>query len=333
MNLRDLLERLWRSTGYPDTGSAREDGRYQDYKDFLNAAQDEIARTCSPKLFSFTRRGSIALVAGTQDYTLDDWTIRPLSLFTIGDQAREVVFRRARNADIEFLRNTSYAAVFGDYTVTDAERSADPYASGIAGATTGVTGVEGAYSATFGSAVTLTALWVGRMLRFNGEDGDYKILTINNTTKVATLDRPIVSRMSGVGATGVGAGYAAATCSWVVGPKGRYKISFLPAPDATDTVYYRYMSLPRKLLSLSEESELNTEYHDLIWKGALQMIGVDKESDALQGYVMQYQEALESLRKSELDEYVSTDAPRFITPYRRNRFCKPGVYQRGAGDW
>ncbi len=170
------------------------------------------------------------------------------------------------------------------------------------------------------------------MFRLNGESGDYRILQASAGTNVVTIDRPIVSRMRGVGVTGVGTGYS--QVRWECSPPGRVVLRCLPTPSATKTINYRFLALPRKLLNADQSPEIQEEYHHLIWKGALRLVGAEKGNQTLYGmYAQEYAAALELLKRSDDDETPSDDAPRIERLIDRSGpIYPPGTYSRtGSG--
>lgn len=311
MNYQDLIEKLFIETGYPDTGNTRFDYMLQKYKDALNAAQDEIASTCAPFLDHLVREDTLSVVANTQDYLLGDWVQRPLSMWTDDCFAHKVKFRRPSIADRDGSRNTVLVPyVFGPFQLTLLPRTTMAALGNIAGSTTGAQASEGAQTIVVGTGnANFTSAVIGRMLRLNGEAEDYKI-TAQNGANTLTVDRPIRSRMRGTGTTNIGAGYAAATCSWTIGPPGRFMIRFLPKPTSASTVKFRYMAYPRKLIETSDVSEIQEDLHHLIWKGALRAIGATKQNqDMYQMYAKEYGEALAVLKASDMDDEDSSEGP------------------------
>lgn len=331
MNFGDLLENLWVATGYPDTASDRQDGRLQQYKDNLNTILDEICATCAPSLFRLIRQDTINLVPGTDTYTLNDWCARPLSIYTADTQAHKVRYLRPRNADFSGIRNTNYRyPQFGPYTLTDGMRTIAPILSGVNGVN-GATCAEGSAAVTFGgggSPWNIAAV-IGRMMRFNGEDADYKVIATDGSG--VTLDRKVFSRLVGVGTGNTGSGYS--NVDFEISPPGRLQVQILPMPQQAKTINYRYMAHPRRMLNLTDSPELDTQYHHLLWKGALRLIACQKQNaDQVQTWQAEYLTALSQLQKSDTDETDSDDAPRFETLYDRSsmRYDLPGTNRRGG---
>lgn len=316
MNFNDLQETVWRNLGYPDTTSGhRTDWRLQEIKDGLNTAYHEVAATCAPALNFLKRETTITLVAGTSDYLIDDHCQRPLSMWVEGVNAQPLEFKRAMEADRDGSRGTNnIVGEIAGYAVTLLPRTTTAAYSGVAGSTTGATATEGATFATLGSGVTLVAAMVGRTFKLNGEQEDYIVTAMNNTSKVLTVDKPIISRLRGDGTTLTGAGYAADTCRWEVGPAGRYKLRFLPSPTVTGTVYVRYMAYPRKLIGDSDTPELQEDMHHLLVEGTMERITQGKQAlEWAQTYGQRFKERIAMLQKSDRDEYPSRTVPRVAT--------------------
>lgn len=311
MNLQDLMEKLFIETGHPDTGSDRPDYLFQQYKDCLNTAQDEIAATCAPSMEHLIRETTLSIIGGTQDYMLGDWVQRPLSMWTQDIFAHKVRFRRPGTADRDGSRNTVLVPyVLGPYMCSLLPRTNVPALSGAAGSSTGATATEGALTVVFGASnAVLTAAVVGRMLRLNGESADY-LITAQDGSHTVTVDRPIVSRVRGLGVSNLGPGYAATTCRWEIGPVGRFQLRFLPTPKDSSTLFLRYMAYPRKLIHLSDTPELQEDMHYLIWKGALRAVSATKQNDPMyQMYTNEYATAIALLKASDIDDTDSSDGP------------------------
>ncbi len=313
MNMRDIMEDIWGNLGMPDTASLnRTDATRQKIRDKVNEAQGALAATCAPSLNFLKRETTITLVAGTQDYLINDWCQRPLSMWLEGSNAHPIFFRKALLADWDGSRNSSYyVGELGPWQVTLLPRTTTPLLGNIAGANTGITGAEDALTATVatsGNAVFTDAV-VGRMLTFNGEDNDYRIES--QSSRTLTLDKPIKARLRGDGTTGLGAGYAAATARWEIGPPGRFKLRFLPTPTAAATVYVRYMAYPRFLIGDSDTPELQRDMHSLLVKGAMKGMATTKQNTELFGlWQAEFERQLKDLRRSDMDDISSGDVAR-----------------------
>lgn len=331
MNFGDLLENLWIATGYPDTGSDRQDMRLQQYKDNLNTILDEICATCAPSLFRLIRQDTIAILPNVDTYTLNDWCARPLSVYTADMQAHKVRYLRPRTADFSGIRNTNYRyPQFGPYTLTDGMRTMAPILAGVNGVS-GASVAEGSTAVTFPGAVGTPwniAAVIGRMMRFNGEDGDYKVVATDGSG--LTLDRKAVTRIKGVGVGNVGAGYT--NVDFEISPPGRLQLQILPLPTMGQTINYRFMAHPRRMLNLTDNPEIDTQYHHLIWKGALRLIACQEQNaDQVSTWQQEYLTALSQLQKSDTDDFDSDDSPRFETLRDRStlRYDLPGTNRRG----
>ncbi len=307
MNLQNLLDTIYTIMGYPDTSSSRSDFRFQQCRDLLNTIQNEISATMSPSLYSLIRETTLTVTAGTTDYLINDWCQHPLSMLE-SVYGNRINLRRMLSADCDGSRNPNLQGSNTLNMAVEIPRTTDAAYSGAAGSTTGATAAEDATTVTFGASIALGTDVVGRMLKLNGENNDYKILT-RPTAVTVTIDKPIVSRVRSTGTSNIGAGYAAASCKWEIGPKGRFKIRFLPSVGNSPTI--RYMAYPRKLVGLTDEPELQEDMHDLLWQGAVMKLGASKQNETMyQMYANEYKNAIELLKKSDEDEVASEDGPR-----------------------
>lgn len=311
MNFTNLLEQLWTMSGYPDPTTNRQDWRLQQYKDAINATFDEIVATNAPRLFALQREATFTLVPGTAVYTLDDYVARILSMYTTDIAAHKLTYVRPRRADQEGFRNPAWVSQpLGPYAFTDAMRSGTALYSGPSGVM-GATVAEGGTSVSLGSsgtALPTDSTLVGRMIRFNGEAADYQILSVGGAHAL-TIDKPVVSRVTGVGSTGVGTGYT--NVSWQISPPGRMRIQILPTPTDAKTVSYRYAKLPRRLVGADDQPEIQEEFHHLIWKGALAKVAASKQNpEAYQMWMGEFAKAIADFRNADDDEFDSTDAPK-----------------------
>lgn len=335
MNFKDMQEEVWKNIGLPDTTTGtRTDARRQTIRDALNQAMADIAATCSPKLDFLIRETTLSVVAGTQDYLIDDRCQRPLSLWTEGQYAHRIDFRKALAADRDGSRNSLYVVGdLGPFQCALLPRTSAATLSNIAAANKGALVVEGAKTCVIGSDnAVLDSSSVGRMLVLNGEDADYLITGVSSRT--ITVDKPILARLTGNGVTGTGGGYAEASTSWEIGPAGRFKVRFLPIPTASATVYVRYMAYPRWLVGDSDRPELQKDMHQLIVKGAMKSVASGKQnSESFQLYQVEFERLLTGLKASDVDDYSSDDGPQVETldtmagsrPVRQ-----PGEYRRGG---
>lgn len=335
MNLGDLMEKVFIETGSPDPSSDRPDYVWQRNKDAINTAMDELAATCAPSLQFLTRETTITVLAGQSDYPINDWCQRPLSMWVEGPFATQIEFRKALSADRDGSRNSLLVPLqFGPYQVALLPRTTIPALSNVPGATTGAAATEGTPTVVIGSAnAVLTADAVGRMICLNGDAEDYRITA--QASRTITVDRAIRSRISGLGVSHVGAGYANTATCWEIGPSGRFMLRFLPAPNAPFTAFVRYMAYPRRMVNLTEKPELQSDMHHLLWKGALRAIGATKQNDAMyQMYTKEFADALANLKASDIDDYSSPDTARVVRlGDERMRARVPGLYSRNGGGW
>lgn len=353
MNYSNLIERVFHTCGYPDSANNRRNGTLQQIMDAINTAYDEICGTCAPELFALEQEGGVLLDAAGQygdgagynftniavpqgyngEYALNDWVGYPLAFWTEGQFSHRVEVRRHRNAIRDGLRSTMFVPMsLGPWTLSWVPRSRFGVQNFGAGASS-ATAAEGTTAVSVGN-VTVDSSYVGRMLRLNGEDGDYKV-TAQDGVHGLTVDRPIRSRMDGLmTTTGVGAGYTGVR--WELSPPGAYRIKIMPPPNAATILYYSYIPLPRILLNLTDTPEIQRKFHDLIWKGALKNIGAQKQNAALYGtYVNEFDQAVERFKRSDLDQHSSDDVPR--TETLRNQqpqvAALPGIYSRYDDRW
>ena len=331
MNFGDLQEQCWGFLGYLDTGQ-RLDQTRQQVKDAINAAQAEIANA-SPLAWGLTRESSLAIISGTALYTLDDWCERLLEMWCLDPIAQKVTLRLPRAADRIGIRSTSLGVPEGGpYEVVWYQDTTDAAKSGASGSSTGATVTEGSQSVSKGSSGTAWAASdVGRRLRFNGEDSDYKIATYSSATSI-TVDRPVRARIKGTGTTGVGAGYT--QVRWEIGPAGLKRIQLLPSPTSSATLYYRYMVKPRRLINLDDVPEVpNEDFHHLLWKGALAHMTLLKEDLERYGaFRNEYAAALADWRRRDAEVVADgEDRPhiRGLDERTAERYL-PGTYFRGG---
>lgn len=310
MNFNDLQESVWRYLGFVDSGQ-RQNYYLQEIRDAINASLDELAST-APFLWPLVRESSISVVAGTQDYYLDDWCRRVLSFWTEGTGAHKVTLHVPREADRNGLRQTGISAgSLGPWDLTLLPRNSSAVRSGTAAsateAATAITGVSGASSAD-----------IGRLVRLNGEDMDYKILSVTGTTQF-NVDRAIRGRLSnkstvatGSGYVGTGSGYSAV--SWELGPPGRLRIRLLPSPTSASTLYYRYVAIPRRMLNLSDVPEIPQEYHHLLWKGALCRISKFVEDSKMYPiFKAEFEIGLEKFKDEDIEDVDCNEPPPFVS--------------------
>lgn len=345
MNLQDLTNQLYQATGYPDPSSDRLDWQLQSYRDALNTAQDELVATCSPKLYSLVRERSVAVVSGTAIYRLNDWDLRLLELRSPDNQyAYKLRQVRSRTADRDGSRNSTLqtSSTF-DWEYDLAPRTSQAlYSSNYPANSSnyvsdlsiyGASATEGSQTITFGSAVNtanFTPSVVGRMFRVNGESADYMIMTVPTATTI-TVDRPVRGRLTGLGVTGVGSGYTNAP--WEISPTGRLQIRILPSPLASQTLISRTVCLPRKMIYATDTPAIQEEYHHLVWKGALRLLGSFKQNETMiQTWAQEFSAAIAMLQKADCDDEDSETEPHMqLISDTLNRAVPRGTYIRGRG--
>lgn len=322
MNFGNLEEKCWQFLGCHDTAN-RIDWRRQEIRDAINSAQDEIT-SAAPFLNELVRESYFDVVTGVVEgtaevllivtptaprtgkiYTLSDWCRRPLSFWTEDSTAHKVEMKWPRSFDRDGSRNSNLAPLsVGPFNLTPHPRSS---AAGTTDAS-----VSASEASTSITAAQAAASDVGKMVRLNGEDSDYKITVVTSPGAAATLttDRAIRGRLTGLGTTGVGADYSAIGA--VISPPGRYRIFMNPAPTATQTLYYRYMAYARRLVNPTDVPELPVEQHHLLWKGALRMIaGLDRKDSAYGIYTNEFDRAVAQYREADVDDVDSNDVPNY----------------------
>lgn len=297
------------------TGNRR-NWRLQEIKDGVNTVIKRVARA-APYLFDLTGESTLTIIGGTSVYQLDDYCYRPLSLWTEDANAHKLMARWPRNADRDGSRNPNMAyPSSGPWQYVWQPRNA-PIKSGASGATTGASATAGTTTITLGaSATALVAADIGRMIRLNGEQADYKIVTIGAAGRVPTVDRPIQGRIQVAQADltdGVAAAYT--NVRWDLGHPEGFRLKILPAvPSSTPsmTVYYRYIIVPRIMVNNDDTPPFPEEYHDLIWKGAIAELSLSNENtDAYQAYKTEYESRLAELVAMDNDQDDSDEGPRF----------------------
>lgn len=343
MNLYDFINQLRQVTGWPDLSSSFPDGKLQLYRNAVNTVMVEMAATCSPRLYGLTREGSLAIVAGTPTYVLDDWAARMLELRTADDSyAYQVQQRKSRTVDRMGTRGSTqgggnaYEYELMAHTQTALYSSTYPDGSTYRNdlTTYGASATNATLIVSVTSSVTLVAAMVGHMLRLNGEALDYKIISIDNTAHQITVDRKIRGIMAGDGTTNTPSSYS--SVSWEIRPSQRLQIRVMPNPAASATWTYRYMAHPRKLINDQDTPELQEEFHQVILKGALRLLGASSaNANIYQIWSAEYENALAGLRHSEADETNdSSDGPQFgmLNDEDGPRSgLQPGTYIRGWG--
>lgn len=348
MNFQQLVEQLFQFTGHPDPSSDRPDYLTQQFRDAINSVTSEICSICAPQTFALVREAVLPLVAGQNTYFLSDWCQRALSLYFTDPSSGftyDLKFRRPRNADMDGSRNPNLVVgQLGRFQVTLAPRTAVAQWGSAAGSQ-GASAAEGTQVILLGNdpdLQQLPAAAIGCMIKLNGDYGDYLIQEADVNANIVVVDRPVRSRVSGLTTTGVGPGYGASAnpvatpCKYEVSPKGRYRVQFLPVPTIVQSINYRYMALPRKLLSDDDEPEILEEYHHLIYKGACLKVAASKENQGLyQIYQQEFNDAMAEMRKSDIDDVDSTDAPQYETlGSRRAQYdLPPGTLCHGQSAW
>lgn len=311
MNFNDLQEACWRYLGRHDSGN-RLDWQRQEIRDAINRAYDEVV-SAVPFMSTLVEENTISLVNGTSIYTLNDWVKRPLSFWTVDSAAHKVQLRLPRGVDRDGSRSTQNYSTLGPYQLALGMRTATATKSG-----TSATVAEGSTSLTKSGGSNFASTDVGRMIRLNGEDADYKIAAYVSTSAV-TLDRAVRSRLTGLGTTGVGSGYT--SVRWEMGPVGRFQLNIVPTPTVSGTLYYRYYRLQRRLVNADDTPEIPEEYHFLLWVGALKWLrDFDEDSESYARAKQEYVEALENLRQMQHDDIDSDEVPPFDT-----QLYEPGV--------
>ena len=299
MNYYDLQQHVWRTAGLHDSNQ-KQDWRTQDIKDAINDTLVEVSRL-APYLFCMVRESSIAVVSGTAIYELDDWCRVPLFMWTEDTAAHKVKWKGYRKSTWDGSRNPSasptslgpWELVFYPKT-TAANRTAG--ACPVTEGSVNVTGVTGGVAAD-----------VGRMLRINGEENDYKIVSQSVTAFV--VDRAIRSRLTGIGVTGVGAGYT--TKKWEVGPAGVYRVKLIPTPTAAATLYYSGIWNVRRLVNDDDVPEIDSDWHHLLWKGACAHLHQTNENAQAYATVKQeYEQGKAELRELDQADPDNDDTPR-----------------------
>ena len=350
MNFISLQEKCWEVLGSYDN-SDRPDYRRQQIRDAINQAQDELANNRATYR-RLVRENMITMIPAQATYILDDWTRYVLELYTTGIAAHKVEMLLPRYADRSGYRIPVYGyGQFAPYHYTQAPKTPNALYSGatatVAANGTVVTLTDGA-AAVAASLATGGVSMVGRMLRLNGEDGDYRIVTVTPATPpTVTVDRPVMPRISGPGFNnGVGGGMAVQTGAcvysaggfagnpWQVSPPGRLSLQLLPAPTiGATTWYYRCVASPRRLLNDTDVPEIDDDFHHLLWKGALRSLhNTDENNDAYQRAINEFGSAMNDLDQRDSDEFQDSEGrPNADTSLNNNRVpigVPPGVVFR-----
>lgn len=329
MNFKDLQEDVWRFVGVHDT-SLRRDFERQQIKDDINRAMDDIYAS-APYFHHMLRESTISVVANTSTYSLNDYCVRPLSLWTDNQYAHKIAWVSPRDADRMGLRNSTITGVEpGPFHVTWIPATTSAAKAGASGASTGVTLSNGSATVTKSGGTAWASSDVGLVIKFNGEDEDYQIATFTNANSI-TIDKAYYARLTGSGTSG--SATAPSNARWEVSPKGQFQIKFLPTPTSSATVNYRYAARPRRLILDDDTPELPGQYHYLISLGAiLKSAKYAEDPKAYQMYREQYTVALDKLIKEDRVEMDEEYQSWYESPIRRQSYRNyfyPDVYSRG----
>ena len=321
MNFQSLLERMWQEVGMPSSGDARPDWRLQTFKDALAEANDEISRIC-PFMFQLIRESTLSITPSTTDYALDDWCRYPISFWTQTDNAHKINLRVPRLADYDGSRSPSYVSwAEGPYDFVPLPRSTAAFAT-----LTGLTVTEN--SATVNTA-SAAATWVNRAVKFAGQDEDYKISSVSVGVSF-TMDKVYKGRLTGVGTAGTGT-TAVTTAS--ISPVGNYVVRVQGGVANAMTIYYRYVTIPRRMIVDADRPEMPEAYHNLIWKRALKNVAATNEdNNAWSRWSADYERELELLKASEQDMQDSEEVPRIDSTLDGHRHPR-GPMDADYGRW
>ena len=335
MNFGDLQEQCWVALGLYDS-QFRLDWRTQMIRDAINTSVDEICNA-APQLTRLTREGSIAVVSGTGDYTLDDWMRRMTSVW-LEETGGRIDLPTPARADREGWRSGQVGnlntAAGGQWALTLLPKTSVALAS-LTGPTT-VT--QGSTVITWATAVIGTpAAVVGKLLRLNGEAQDYLITAASSDGTSVTLDRPVVSRRKGIATLDLGSDYTSPLVE--ISPPGRCRVRFLPVPQTNATVWHRYVVTPRRLLAVTDVPAVDDDFHHLVWKGALKYInGIDADDARYARYVAEFMDTLQRLKRQDAnDGLASHDQPAIMTNLEGpsvDRFGRTGPQGApGGSNW
>jgi len=322
MNFSNLQEAIWRTLGYHET-TQRRDWERQEIRDALNECLMELSRL-RPYLWGMVAETSIAIVAGTDTYEINDWCLRPISFYTTDQAAHKVAFRHPQNADRDGSRNSNLVwASNGPWQLTWKPHANAAALSGLAAsiseAGTAVTGLSG---------LGVADAYVNRLIRFKGEDNDYKITAHTNTT--ATIDKAHKGTLTGLGTSGAASNYS--SVKWEIGPPQRYRLQILPSPTEARTMYVRYARRPRRLILDDDTPEIPEEFHNVLWRGALTKISfAKKDADYVAAGQQIWTEAKRELMAHDDAEIWDEDDSAFYHSSLNNHSAAyvPGAYHRG----
>lgn len=305
MNKNDLMERLWSMLGQHETGQ-RPDWRTQHLSDALNLKLEEVA-SANPFLWELVRESTLSIVAGTSDYTLDDWAMRPMQFWTEGTSAHRVAARNYRITTRDGSRNSGSAyTTNGPFEYVLLPRSTTAGSSGTAASST-----YASTTITKSGGTDWTSADIGKMIRLNGEENDYKITAVGGVTSL-TVDRATRGKLTGQGTSGTPSNYS--SVKWEISPPGRCRIKILPTPTSASTVYYSYVAYPRRLINATDVPEISDNFHHLLWKGAIAECGAFNEDPGVyQIYKAEYEQALQGLKDSNREDQDVDEPPYFAT--------------------
>lgn len=329
MNRTDLENKCWAYLGFLDS-SRQYDWRRQEIRDGLNQSLKIIA-TSAPYLQPLVRESTFVVTPPTAVYTLNDWCQRSLAAWTETAAAHKVRFRNPSIADRDGSRNPNLAlGTLGPWEWVWQPRNTTGLFYGLAGASTGCTPVSGSTTVTLNGYTNAapTSAAIGRMLRINGEYGDYQITGVGGSS--LTIDKPFYARLAmSAGTSQTAQSYS--NVKWEVSPPGRIIGKTLPKPSDTQTTFYRYLALPRMILNADDVPEIPEEYHDLLWMGAFKFLDLKNEKNPqLQGFVREFEKACDDFRAQDTELQDVDEAP-FYTTLQQNdlRGLPPDTFTRG----
>lgn len=314
MNFKDFQEDVWRFKGVHDS-TLRHDFEVQQVKDDVNRAMDDIYLS-APYFWHMLRESSLSVVANTSTYALNDYCVKPLSFWTEDQYAHKISFLSPRDVDRIGLRNSTIRGVEpGPFTVTWTPATTSAAKYGASGASEGVTLTNGSTTVTKSGGTAWASSDIGSIIKFHGEDEDYKVATFTNANSI-TIDKAYTARLTGTGTTGTAT--APSNARWELTPIGTYQIKFVPTPQSTATVKYRYCARPRRLILQDDTPELPGQYQYLIALGAIMRTGKYAENPgAYKMYLEQYVNGLDKFIKEDRIEMDEEYQSFWESPVRR----------------
>lgn len=324
MNFTDLQEAIFRDARL-NVSSERMDSTVQEVKDALN---ENLRRICNKVRVPhwLLRSSSLSLTSGTSTYSLEWFVRQALAFYTVDTYAHKVDMVSLANANASGLRASNSLPVSGGPWMATwyPETTTSTYTWSAA------TIAYNSATMTKAAGTDFVAAMVGQAVRVNGEPGDFLVSSVEGTTSL-TLNRAYIGRLSGNAKGSTPGGLAAGRAE--IGPPGRKRVEFIPAVNATQTIYYHYIKQPQWMVSGADTPELPEEFHRLLLLMAKADVRIFREN--ANGYSMLQNEIREAMQDVDAlnapvlgtSHTVPYEAIFPCTSYKKNTWL-PGTYTR-----